>query len=395
MHRGPPGLSYNRGMPYESIDRLQNALCESVFHYAKDKKKAAGRALGTLVEVITFYLLKSWGFEQSIAIERALPEFGNPEITHNVEFSLHPILGEFDLSLVREQLPIRSEHLFEELASGPFDLAAFKASKHTLLSKKGNLRNSCFVGTSHFSHLVATMKTVDFASSRLIAVVEQYRQPYAIFECKRVGVEEGMKKGPQTIEKAKQGAYVAGSVSSMHKMRLLSGELQGLMHRRDGTIYTRPYVDLINEVVHSDDSELLKDFVMTVGVVSNHGNWFTSDSHNKELKVLSQSYDWLLFLTDAGLAQFITDLLLSPLPELSAAREAFLSSYGPDKVVNSFTKISMSYKADRVLEGYFRKHQASVKTWFNVIGPKNHPISELQVQLSLLRKKDWRGVYIS
>ena len=134
---------------------------------------------------------------------------------------------------------------------------------------------------------------------------------------------------------------------------------------------------------------------MTVGVVSNHGNWFTSDSHNKELKVLSQSYDWLLFLTDAGLAQFITDLLLSPLPELSAAREAFLSSYGPDKVVNSFTKISMSYKADRVLEGYFRKHQASVKTWFNVIGPKNHPISELQVQLSLLRKKDWRGVYIS
>ena len=43
--------------------------------------------------------------------------------------------------------------------------------------------------------------------------------------------------------------------------------------------------------------------------MSNHGNWFTSGNQNKEMKVLAQSYDWLLFLTDDGLAQFITDLL--------------------------------------------------------------------------------------
>src|ERR1700733_11194960 len=102
-------------MPYESVDRLQSVLTETVFHYAKDKKKAAGRALGTLVEVITFYLLKSWGFEQSLSIERPLPEFGNPDITHNVEYSLHPILGEVDLSLLREKLPIGSKPLFQEL----------------------------------------------------------------------------------------------------------------------------------------------------------------------------------------------------------------------------------------------------------------------------------------
>lgn len=45
-------------MPYESIDKLQNALGEKVFHYTKDRKKAAGRALGTIVEIISYYLIK-------------------------------------------------------------------------------------------------------------------------------------------------------------------------------------------------------------------------------------------------------------------------------------------------------------------------------------------------
>ena len=42
-------------MPYESIDALQRALTRDVFHYAKDAKKAAGRALGTLVESIDVF----------------------------------------------------------------------------------------------------------------------------------------------------------------------------------------------------------------------------------------------------------------------------------------------------------------------------------------------------
>jgi len=29
-------------MAYESVDKLQNALGEEVFHYTQDKKKAAG-----------------------------------------------------------------------------------------------------------------------------------------------------------------------------------------------------------------------------------------------------------------------------------------------------------------------------------------------------------------
>jgi hypothetical protein len=59
-------------------------LTEEVFHYAKDSKKAAGRALGTLVEIITFYALKSWWLERNVAIEKPLPEFANDDIMHNV-----------------------------------------------------------------------------------------------------------------------------------------------------------------------------------------------------------------------------------------------------------------------------------------------------------------------
>lgn len=42
----------------------------------------------------------------------------------------------------------------------------------------------------------------------------------------------------------------------------------------------------------ADKSEL-DGFILTIGVVSNHGNWFTADDLNKELLVLKQSYDWL------------------------------------------------------------------------------------------------------
>lgn len=95
-------------MAYESVDALQKILAQDVFHYTQDAKKAAGRALGTLVEVITFYVLKSWGLEHSIGIERGLAEFGNPEITHNVEYSLYPTLREFHLAVDLTKRPITS-----------------------------------------------------------------------------------------------------------------------------------------------------------------------------------------------------------------------------------------------------------------------------------------------
>ncbi len=379
-------------MPHESVDRLQNLLAEAVFHYAKDAKKAAGRALGTLVEIITFYLLKSWGFEQSVAIESALAEYGNPQITHNVEYSLHPTLRSYELLMLTPEPPITSTRILAEADRRGFPLAGFERSGTTLLTGTGVLRNSCVVAESRNSRLVATLGSMDQHDVRIV-LVEQFSKPYAIFECKRVGVEEGMRKGPQTIEKAKQGAYVAKSLSSLHKLRTASGELRGLMYKSGHIPYSKPYPQLIAEVIASDDPELLRDFVFTVGVVSNHGNWFTSDNQNKELRVLAQSYDWLVFLTDEGLAEFITELLLRPAQLLEPARRAFLASYSADKKKNQFTKVQMAYEADQTLQAYFKDNERRIGRWFNVITPSRSTMPRLRSELSQLRDKDWRAIH--
>jgi hypothetical protein len=384
-------LHFSPEMAYASVDQLQKVLTAKVFHYARDSKKAAGRALGTLVEIITFYMLKSWGFEHSTAIERGLAEFGNPEITHNVEYSLHPILRQQRL-VIPSKLPISAPRILKGIDQRAFSLTGLTKSNRVLLSSTGVLRNSCVVANGGISHLVAMLDSIQGEQAK-IEIVEQYSKPYAIFECKRVGVEEGMKKGPQTIEKAKQGAYVAKSLSSMQKVRTASGELRGLVYRSNQTIYSKPYAELLAEIIASNDAELLRDFVLTVGVVSNHGNWFTSENHNKELKVLAQSYDWLLFLTDPGLAEFITDLLLKPAPLLEPARNAFRASYTGKKTKNQFTKVQVDYRADQVLQKYFKDNAARIEKWFNIIGPPRGKMKTLVAELTELREKNWRTIH--
>lgn len=46
-------------MSCQSVDALQKILAEKVFHYAADRKKASGRALGTLVELVTFQVIST------------------------------------------------------------------------------------------------------------------------------------------------------------------------------------------------------------------------------------------------------------------------------------------------------------------------------------------------
>ncbi len=122
-------------MSYQSVDQLQKVLTQEVFHYAKDAKKAAGRALGTLVEIITFYALKSWGFEHNIAIERPLPEFANDAITHNVEYSLHPSVVLATLPFTHEQLPLTSRKILKQPALAPLTIAANAVKTNSLTTK--------------------------------------------------------------------------------------------------------------------------------------------------------------------------------------------------------------------------------------------------------------------
>ena len=372
-------------MAFESVDALQRPLADTVFKYATDQKKAAGRALGTLVEIITFYTLHMWDLRDHIVIERSVPEFANPDILHNVEFSLHPIQARHEVEISPLSLPLTAAKIKRHL---PFlDETTVKSTQ--ALSRDAVKRNAAVLVESETGPVIANVDTLSGSNCRLI-VCELSTDPFAIFECKRVGVEEGMRKGPQTIEKAKQGAYVARSVSSLQKVRLRNGQFQGVMEQSDGSFRTGLYDELLREVIDTLSVVELAGFILTVGVASNHGNWFTSDNHNKELRVLAQSYDWLLFLTDAGLSQFIDRLLLNPTPELEPAREAFLASYPRRSGTNIFTKVRMAVDADEALRSYFRAHEAEIETWFNIISPRDGTIENLQADLRKLAAKGWQ-----
>lgn len=377
-------------MAFESVDKLQNALGEQVFHYTQDKKKAAGRALGTMVELITYYLLKIWGFNNSTSIERGLVEYGNDEISHNVEYSLHPIINEFEVTILNDGNSITSTKILKALEN-QFDLSKFEKKTNNLLDKHNILRNACSIAESEDTFLLASFKSFGKEIHELF-VFEQSQKPYAIFECKRVGIEEGTSKGPQTIEKAKQGAYVARTASSLQKIRTDNGEKYGIIYRSDNQPYIKPYTELMEEVIYSSDSELLKKFILTVGVVSNHGNWFTAENQNKELKVLSQSYDWLIFLTDFGLAKFIDDLIFNPSAKYNCVQEAFKNSYTADKKRNIFTKVKMDLASNAALLEYFTENQNRIEDWFNIITPENKTITDLKNEIAELRSKNWRDI---
>jgi hypothetical protein len=387
-------------MAYESVDKLQKVLAEEVFNHTKDPKKASGRALGTLVEIVTYYLLKTWGLNNQISIERGLSEYGNPNITHNVEYSLHPIVRSSFLTIDKSAKSITSNVILKALEATGFDLIGFERKSNILLTN-GILRNACTIATSESSFLLCSIKS-DIGDKLELHIYEQSRKPYAMFECKRVGVEEGMTKGPQTIEKAKQGAYVARMASSLQKIRSESGEMQGIIYKSDGSYIIKPYVDLMEEVIYSSDKELLRKFILTVGVVSNHGNWikksltgelsFSEESFQKELMVLAQSYDWLLFLTDQGLSDFIDKLLLKPAPEFQFLRDTFLSSYTEGKKKNQFTKVQMNIEADRILLKYFKDNIETVEKWFNVISPSKKSLTILQAELDELKNKNWKTI---
>ncbi len=380
-------------MSYPSVDQLQKVLTEKVFHYAKDSKKAAGRALGTLVEIITFYALKSWELERHVAIERKLPEFANDDITHNVEYSLHPATPLAQIEFNRDSLPLTTTKITKHEKLAALGITEESLRKSTLLSNELILRNSCTVSEFENHFLNAYLDTLG-KDTGTYSIVSLRQRPFAIFECKRVGVEEGMKKGPQTIEKAKQGAYVARTVSALQKIRLADGSMGGLIQKRDGSFRHGNYYKLMAEIIASDDPELLARFILTVGVVSNHGNWFTSENHNKELKVLAQSYDWLLFLTDAGVAQFIDELLFHPTKELSAARDAFLASYTGEKGVNQFTKKQLSLRADAALQSYFHSRKKVIAGWFNIIAPAGKGLDVLKEELDTLKSKNWQEIHL-
>lgn len=284
-------------MPYQSIDEIQKALAQKVFQHTKDTKKAAGRALGTLIEIIAYYLIRQWNLASHVTIELRLPEFGNPAIAHNVEFGLHPLIHCRQSAINNFKLPLTPKKIKLAFSLDSDLLEGFNLKNNQLINKLSNeyvLRNRCWLGSHQELNQIAVTDLVLFdETSCLVETSILHSSPFAMFECKRVGIEEGNKKGPTTIEKAKQGAYVAKHVSSLQKIRRADGTMFGVLAKPDGSFQLQPYAKALETMIREATAEEAQDFVLTVGIASNHGNWFTSDHPNKELLVLKESYDWL------------------------------------------------------------------------------------------------------
>ncbi|MDE6337589.1 MAG: hypothetical protein K2L34_13580 [Muribaculaceae bacterium] len=357
-------------MSYQSIDILQKSLASTVFSTKKDAKKAAGRALGTIVEIITYYLLREWGFTPNIQIETKLPEFGNEEITHNVEFTLHQMLHKEEQIAVKPLTYTRIKNLF--------DFNPQHSKNGSFIDKNNILKNSAVIGKHNNSIAICNLS----GNKLVLSFIKE--QASAMFECKRVGVEDGQKKGPQTIEKAKQGAYVALKSSSLQRVRDKFGNVFGV-YFKDGMLHTQKYEEALNDCIQSDN---LENFILSFGVVSNHGNWFTSNDMNKELKVLAQSYDRLLFLTDDGLYTFIEKTILNPCLPYIPIKNAFISSYRDGKKTNSFTKSKILLEAHGALTEFFHNNLSLVESWFNIISPNGMTIEEIKHQLHYLINKE-------
>ena len=361
-------------MTYQSVDALQKALSQDVFASTNAPKKAAGRALGTLVELITFYMIRDWGLEPNLAIERGLPEYGNDKISHNVEFTLHSTINTTEATLPDDDKSVTATSILKQLRISGTDLKITAKNnpdgyvrKTRSLRVKNVLRHGTIFAEKPGSFWVAYMvgNSDKFQASQL------NERPFAMFECKRVGIEEGQKKGPQTIEKAKQGAYVARSVSALQRVSRSDGSVSAVVEDADKNLILHPnYYEFLRKAIDNQDAHALKNIVLTIGVVSNHGNWFdhTSGEHNKEIKVLAQSYDWLLFLTDNALAEFIEDVIHGTDENLAPVRAAFEASFGRTSGSTSFTKVTIDQDADQALTAYFAETQPWER-WFNVIAP--------------------------
>jgi len=367
---------------YQSVDELQNALASGTFSHTDAPKKAAGRALGTLIELITFYMIRDWGLEPNLAIERGLPEYGNRYIKHNVEFTLHVVSDSITAAVPARSGSLTTRRLIAALPEGTFTGAV---ARSTNALKRGDVvRHSCTVADEPGRFWNAYMLGDDqFTVSCLI------EEPFAMLECKRVGVEEGQRKGPQTIEKAKQGAYVARVVSGLQRIPRRDGTVAALVEEADGSLVTHhDYYQFIRDAIDNRDGRALANVVLTVGVVSNHGNWFTAQTANKEMLVLAQSYDWLIFLTDDALGEFIRTVLQGSAPEFAATRAAFSASFGRTSGTTTFTKVTIDAAADKELTDYFAATRPWA-AWFNVISPVAGSVNELQadlIELAEIRK---------
>ena len=172
-------------MSYKSIDEIQNELAKAYFDRTSDAKKASGRALGTFVELITYYWIKENGFFNNLSIETKLPEYGNHNLTHNVEFTLHKILSSKEHIPLDYTTALSINKILKNIqASDKYSMSAYRKTG-VLLNRKKIIKNGLYIGETDRGFVLSYIDT----ESNTYRVTELSHEACAMFECKRVGKE--------------------------------------------------------------------------------------------------------------------------------------------------------------------------------------------------------------
>jgi hypothetical protein len=375
-----------------TVDRVQQRLMKEVFDDRKDIKKTAGRALGVVQEVIIGYLLRHNGLSNRILLETDLPEYrpgsSEPGLTHRVEFTLHQLIST-KMAAVKETK--------RNGRSGSY-LVSKQEAEEGLDGSLKLVSNLGLGGIYLFSIPFKQKSSIDFSSAGVFHVAECVSDkqceirtlsaaPVAYIECKRVGLEEGTATGPQTIEKAKQAAYVALRSSAVQKIRTPKGLYGAFYHNMDKNFKFQPYESVWEEIIRG--RLVVPGAVRSVVFLGNMVNWFPGGVAKKDIKVLVENYDWVIWVEDAALVQFAEDLLFRK----TKVAEAFKRQHSSNRKLGErlFSKQSMWIPAHEELCSYIASNYQTIKKkWFRVLGREKMATDDLFLELDKLATRGAR-----
>lgn len=312
-----------RDPPYDQMRNIQVALSDLV-----GGQKTAGRRLGMILEIMTFLFFQSQGLASSMRKGNQLPSFAI-DATHETDFSFHPVLQsttqiftnqQQQVGVSRQPVPSRQFPISEQLSLlDPDSLIPIMKDKiiqnsnvnplAVIAVPEGDRKDS---GNPSGQKICSNITSLSSETGTRcdVSINRLANSAYAKVECKRVGIELTADSAPQTIEKAKQGAYAADHASSFQSIYTRGGEKLGVM--LGDRIRVGPYDQLRNQIINGEIPGMLEGYCSTLFVFSEPSNWQTSNGvWKKDLEVLRASFDWVMYLEDEAFIHFCENFHLA------------------------------------------------------------------------------------
>lgn len=379
-----------RHPPYDQMRNIQEALSGLV-----GGQKTAGRRLGMILEIMTFLFFQSEGLGPSMRKGNQLPSFAI-DATHETDFSFHPILQTTSVEFSDSENQNRLGSHRRPVPSTTFpivDQLNYLDSNSSIRTMKDKIIRNLTVnplavisvqdgerkdsgdplGQKICSSIISLSSTTGSVCNASISRLAN--SAFAKVECKRVGIELTADSAPQTIEKAKQGAYAADHASSYQSILSRTGEKFGVVLGEE--IEIGPYQDLRRQIINGELPSMLEGFCSTVFFFSEPSNWQTSDGiWKKDLEVLSSSFDWVIYLTDEAFIHFCQRFHIADTDdEDDCVREW----------IHNNAKLSeIPWNAYNQLMEYARENPPS--EWFTVHTPDECDIAVLLEELHTLQR---------